>query len=1019
MSNYNSLKATIDANIKQNGNQEITGQILNSVLNQMVTTLGAGYQFGGVATTATNPGTPDAQMFYIANGKGTYTNFGGIEVTEDDVVVLFYDTSWHKVATGIASQDKLTELEETVDNTTYKHNNLVNLNDIVSGEWISPTWGTINQDNNSYHTNKIPVKAGQVLWFTECEKLVCYNNVIQYKGSPSSEGSLSALNPWNVPDGVTEIIVHGTYNSQHIINKIYISVGGEKAVQEEYGYFTKTSDGIVENGELPVKAGDVYANGGGTFNSGEKVRELTIESSVSQTNNINKIPNSNAVNIGLNNIAPYFICETAGDVAAKVVDAPGFVLRNGGSIKIKMSNVNTADSVTLNINNTGAKALHYRGMRAGNSYSWIANEIIEVVYDGSGYYARPFTNGFQTIEDFDISAYNAKDGVPAKYETLEDALAAVPGLYRRGGMSVKYLPTEGDYYVRYRLDYKNWTSLIRNWYGIEDIPTENSKGIITSGGVFNALKPINVNVESIKGWNKTVTKTFVNNNAQLYIKDIRIPANTPFKVKVSSSDAVWTQLFIFGNSLTIYGEWDTTVDNGVEKEIIVPVEVTTISVFPRYYTSLGDITLEVTYDGDIKNITDNLQKQIDEIDLSSIQSQIDTLNTKVDAEVENPELLLSENDSEGRALRTISKDSETHYIPQKFEERITLSKKAYEGLIQSMRSYEIPEVMEIELGEPEVAISTQDEDVSIYDDLDFDYSKVLKISDNMYYMYYHAWGSGTTVPYAIDNTKLVYTTLFAHSTDGINWTRGFPEGVTPPYETYPHSVKFLNERGTPTYEPATNVFIVHDSEYPFRCITSEGSSKIYKSRDGFTFEQPKLIEYNQVRDTQPGVVLRGDVCKIYGRGWTGGYPTTHPESGYGSRNIIVFYADYNGNLMCQEIPVVEGKYYNNAAFAIDDHREMIIPTFFEDDNIPIRFDAYIIDGRRITQVNIDSDKMLANGTYKWGTVAPCIIATGGKTYIYYNVVTVSHNQSATSASRVCNMMRIEIKFKSNSLKYKI
>lgn len=114
MSNYNSLKTTIDANIKQNGNQEITGQILNSVLNQMVNILGTGYQFAGVATTATNPGTPDAKVFYIANGKGTYTNFGGISVTEDDVVVLYWDSSWHKVSTGIASQAKLTELEGDV-----------------------------------------------------------------------------------------------------------------------------------------------------------------------------------------------------------------------------------------------------------------------------------------------------------------------------------------------------------------------------------------------------------------------------------------------------------------------------------------------------------------------------------------------------------------------------------------------------------------------------------------------------------------------------------------------------------------------------------------------------------------------------------------------------------------------------------------------------------------------------------------------------------------------------------------
>ena len=55
MSNYNSLKATINANIKTNGNQEITGSVLNSVLNAMVTTIGAGYQYAGVATPSANP----------------------------------------------------------------------------------------------------------------------------------------------------------------------------------------------------------------------------------------------------------------------------------------------------------------------------------------------------------------------------------------------------------------------------------------------------------------------------------------------------------------------------------------------------------------------------------------------------------------------------------------------------------------------------------------------------------------------------------------------------------------------------------------------------------------------------------------------------------------------------------------------------------------------------------------------------------------------------------------------------
>ena len=111
MANYQLLKADIDAKVYENTHQEITGANLNAVLNAMVTTLGAGYQFAGVATIDTNPENPDAKVFYIANGKGTYTNFGGLEVTEDEVVVLYWDTAWHKVSTGIASNEKLTELE--------------------------------------------------------------------------------------------------------------------------------------------------------------------------------------------------------------------------------------------------------------------------------------------------------------------------------------------------------------------------------------------------------------------------------------------------------------------------------------------------------------------------------------------------------------------------------------------------------------------------------------------------------------------------------------------------------------------------------------------------------------------------------------------------------------------------------------------------------------------------------------------------------------------------------------------
>ena len=80
-------------------------------LQSLIDILNSGYQFMGVATPETNPGTPDQKVFYIANGKGTYPTFGGIEVSEDEVVILYYDTVWHKLLTGIASQEKLSELE--------------------------------------------------------------------------------------------------------------------------------------------------------------------------------------------------------------------------------------------------------------------------------------------------------------------------------------------------------------------------------------------------------------------------------------------------------------------------------------------------------------------------------------------------------------------------------------------------------------------------------------------------------------------------------------------------------------------------------------------------------------------------------------------------------------------------------------------------------------------------------------------------------------------------------------------
>lgn len=92
--NYSALKQTIDSNVKQNGAQQITGPVLNSVLNQMVSSIGANATFAGIATPDTDPGTPDQNVFYLATEPGTYTHFNNAVVSDKVAVLTLSNGAW-------------------------------------------------------------------------------------------------------------------------------------------------------------------------------------------------------------------------------------------------------------------------------------------------------------------------------------------------------------------------------------------------------------------------------------------------------------------------------------------------------------------------------------------------------------------------------------------------------------------------------------------------------------------------------------------------------------------------------------------------------------------------------------------------------------------------------------------------------------------------------------------------------------------------------------------------------------
>ena len=111
MGTYEILKAAIAAIIRENGNNEITGNLLQQTLLSMVDSVGVNAMFAGIATPDTIPGNPEQNVFYIATQPGIYVNFNAITVEDGEVVIFANKTGqWVKTVTGFASQSLIEQI---------------------------------------------------------------------------------------------------------------------------------------------------------------------------------------------------------------------------------------------------------------------------------------------------------------------------------------------------------------------------------------------------------------------------------------------------------------------------------------------------------------------------------------------------------------------------------------------------------------------------------------------------------------------------------------------------------------------------------------------------------------------------------------------------------------------------------------------------------------------------------------------------------------------------------------------
>ena len=165
--NYTNLKEAVAAVIKTNGNQEITGAVLQNVLSTIITTMGTGRTFVGVATPTTkaiNP-LPDGNVFYLTSGSGYYVDFN-VTVPVGKLCALQNNaTAWELViitesASGL--NNELRELQSLIQFTErmYAGVNRFNKDAIVYNELLSRNGSIpvgIAITNGYVRTSYIPV----------------------------------------------------------------------------------------------------------------------------------------------------------------------------------------------------------------------------------------------------------------------------------------------------------------------------------------------------------------------------------------------------------------------------------------------------------------------------------------------------------------------------------------------------------------------------------------------------------------------------------------------------------------------------------------------------------------------------------------------------------------------------------------------------------------------------------------------------------------------------------------------
>lgn len=285
MANYTDLKAAIANVIKQNGKNEITGNLLQQTLFSMVNALGLGQQFRGMATFETNPRGADSPQFWFATNLGTYTNFNNFTLTRGIAILSNATGIWNGVQIDIPNM---------LDINNYATQASPTLN-YVLGYINTTNYKFAPMTDADYKVIKLPVKPGQVIYVTN-DRTDYHNYML--------DGNGSLVRRISLPSGTTKI----TVGQNEVVFWFCVSFKGSIGVPENQDIY------VVPKGLDDIQA-QLTAFAESLTNVQKVIDAFDVEEKISETN----LLNPNTYQHG------FYLSTTGNPVAYPSLSTSGFV----------------------------------------------------------------------------------------------------------------------------------------------------------------------------------------------------------------------------------------------------------------------------------------------------------------------------------------------------------------------------------------------------------------------------------------------------------------------------------------------------------------------------------------------------------------------------------------------------------------------------------------------------------------------------------------------------------------------